>query len=317
MKKTNNFQPSKEVMEILKEIEKQKEDVFNKVRKEMGPLAYSRLMGMRSKKEVDDFFESLTAANFADFTSSLIDVYRKIESKKIKKIFLTQLQQKLTELDNALNRNEEYASFKKHAEALIIVGKELFALEEADKDIKSKKSFSLYRAEGSGCVVRANIEVLKESLESLGIVDKEVEIFYINGSMIGSGIRLSALETLRLMNYLEKKGWNLAQYRPILFNELRFNYNTEFETPKEIRTAKEINEFFSICAENAPVLTPGTFIRYFPMLKGKLLRLYEKQLKLFFAHTPDISEICKDWFVKTDLSIEKALDSLSINSKRD
>jgi len=315
MKKTNNFQPSKEVMEILREIEKQKEDVFNKIRKEMGPLAYSRLMGMWSKKEVDDFFESLTAANFSDFTPSLIDVFRKIESKRIRKIFLTQLQQKLAELDNALNRNEEYATFRKHAEALIFVGKEQFALEVADKDIKTKKSFFLYRAEGSGCVVRANIEVLKESLESLGIIDKEVEIFYINGSMIGSGIRLSALEALRLMDYLEKRGWDMAQYRPLLFNELRFNYNTEFETLNELSTEKDINEFFSICAENAPVLTPGTFIRYFPMLKGKLLRLYEKRLKLFFAHTPDISEICKEWFVKTDFSIEKKLDLPSINSK--
>ena len=76
MKESYSFQPSKEVVEILREIEKQTEETFNKIRIEMGPLAYSRLMGMRSKKEVDDFFESLTAGNFADFTPSLIDVYR-------------------------------------------------------------------------------------------------------------------------------------------------------------------------------------------------------------------------------------------------
>lgn len=42
MKKSYSFQPSKEVVEILREIEKQTEETFNKIRIEMGPLAYSR-----------------------------------------------------------------------------------------------------------------------------------------------------------------------------------------------------------------------------------------------------------------------------------
>jgi len=44
MKESYSFQPSKEVVEILREIEKQTEETHNKIRIEMGPLAYSRLM---------------------------------------------------------------------------------------------------------------------------------------------------------------------------------------------------------------------------------------------------------------------------------
>lgn len=316
MKETEIFKPSKEVIDVLRKVEKETEKMFNEIRKEMGSLAYSKLMGLKSKKEVDDFFKSLTASNFTDYTSSIVDIYCKIENKRVKMAFLTKLQEKLSELNNELNRNEEYASFKKHAEALILIGKEQFALEEADKDIKNKKSFFLYRAKDNGCVVRANIEVLKESLDSLNIRNKKVETFYIQDSILGSGIHLSALETFRLMSYLEKKGWDLVQYRPILFYELQFNFNTEFKLPKSLNSEKEIQEFFSTCSENAKILTPGTFIRYFPILKGKLLRVYEKQLKLFFAYTPDINEICNEWFVCTDFSIEKELESLKISVDR-
>lgn len=316
MKETEIFKPNKEVIDVLRELEKETEKMFNEIRKEMGPLAYSKLLGMKSKKEVDEFFKSLTAANFTDYTSSLVNIYRKIENKKLKMAYLTKLQEKLSELDNELNRNEEYASFKKRAEALVLIGKEQFALEEADKNIKSKKSFFLYRAVDNGCVVRANIEVLKESLDSLNIKNKKIETFYLQDSILGSGIHLSALETFRLMSYFEKKGWDLEQYRPVLFYELQFNFNTEFTLPKSLNSEKEIKEFFSTCSENAKILTPGTFIRYFPILKGKLLRFYEKQIKLFFAYTPDINEICNEWFVCTDFSIEKELESLKMSGDR-